>query len=266
MAGRKGRSSKTEHVLNLLAGSSVGTAPPGLAQDAAPAEETPAVQAAPTKGGDNAEAAAPSQDGHRMAAPILEVARANSEALEQTIRGALEEALEHELTEESSAEPGPEPKEELKAAPEPEPAPAEPAPEPEAAEPVSAETVPEPAAAEETPEPAAPPAAESASAPEPPAVLPDDMVCVNVMWELVEEKAERYIRMFGLCGCPRCVADVKALALTKLPAKYVVLKESARRPMISLYRAKFDAPVTAQLLSACKQVMDEPRHGDLEKN
>ena len=81
------------------------------------------------------------------------------------------------------------------------------------------------------------------------------------MQELVEEKAERYIRMFGLCDCPRCVADVKALALTSLPAKYVVLQETARRPMVSLYRARYDAPVTAQLLSACKQVMDAPRHG-----
>ena len=38
------------------------------------------------------------------------------------------------------------------------------------------------------------------------------------MLGLVEEKAERYVKMFGLCPCPRCVADVKALALTRLPA------------------------------------------------
>ena len=121
-------------------------------------------------------------------------------------------------------------------------------------------------AAEPPPEPEPVPAQEEPAVGEKPAsrgegTLPDGTICVNVMQELVEEKAERYIRMFGLCDCPRCVADVKALALTSLPAKYVVLQETARRPMVSLYRARYDAPVTAQLLSACKQVMDAPRHG-----
>ena len=38
--------------------------------------------------------------------------------------------------------------------------------------------------------------------------LPDGAEWVNVMLGLVEEKAERYVKMFGLCPCPRCVAAV----------------------------------------------------------
>ena len=235
MAGRRNRSSKTDHVLNLLsgaggAGASNPTPTPQPADPAPPTDERAGIRREPAP----APAAAPPEGGRRMAAPILEVARASSEALERTIHGALEQALETELAEEPPAPPEQENASEASSAGQ-EALPPEPGPQPEADDPGPAR--------------------------ENPSVLPDGTVCVNVMWELVEEKAERYIRMFGLCGCPRCVADVKALALTRLPAKYVVMKESARRPMISLYRARFDAPVTAQLLSACKQGMDAPRHG-----
>ena len=91
--------------------------------------------------------------------------------------------------------------------------------------------------------------------------LPDGAEWVNVMLGLVEEKAERYVKMFGLCPCPRCVADVKALALTRLPAKYVVLPTEHKKPMLSLYQARYDGDVTTQVIYACKAVMDAPRHG-----
>ncbi len=80
------------------------------------------------------------------------------------------------------------------------------------------------------------------------------------METLVDEKAMKYIDMFGLCTCSRCVADVKALALNRLDAKYVVMRTGEEIPRISLYEGKFSAAVTAQLLSACKIVMESPRH------
>ena len=277
MAGRKSRTSKTEHVLNLLTGAGGAPAPAAPA----PAETPPPVQTAPAPDGEHApEAAAPPRESvRRMAAPILEVARANSEALEESIHSALEQALESELMEAVQSEPEPVRPEEP--APEPpveemQPEPVQEAPaallDPEPEEPdrteaaqAPAESEPEPEA-EREPEPVPQPGPDiPTEAGESSGLLPDGTLCVNVMQALVEEKAERYIRMFGLCTCPRCVADVKALALTSLPAKYVVLKETAMRPMISLYRARYDAPVTAQLLSACKQVMDQPRHGEISR-
>ena len=77
---------------------------------------------------------------------------------------------------------------------------------------------------------------------------------------LVDERLERYVKMFGLCDCPRCLADARALALTKLPPKYVVLADMAATPMLSLYRAKFESQVIAQVIQACKTVMESPRH------
>jgi DNA mismatch repair ATPase MutL len=83
---------------------------------------------------------------------------------------------------------------------------------------------------------------------------------VNVMQILVEENTEKYMKMFGLCQCPRCVVDVKALALNNLPPKYVVMKEGEMVPRITLYEGRFQTAVTAQVLRACQSVMANPRH------
>ncbi len=141
---------------------------------------------------------------------------------------------------------------------------------PEPAEP-SADAVSEPA----EPEPAIEPPLEPVVVVEPPAppetepetpfapretCLPDGSVCLNIMELLVDERLERYVRMFGLCTCPRCMADARALALTRLPAKYVVLDAPAATPMTSLYRARYESMVVAQVIQACKIVMESPRH------
>ena len=107
------------------------------------------------------------------------------------------------------------------------------------------------------------PTPEEAALIKPEEILPDESRFVNVMLPLVEEKLLKYVRMFHLCECPRCLADVKALALSHLPSKYVVLEGSTYTPMMSFYQAKFDSDVTAQVIHACKQVMEAPRHGKI---
>lgn len=107
------------------------------------------------------------------------------------------------------------------------------------------------------------PTPEEAALIKPEEILPDESRFVNVMLPLVEEKLLKYVRMFHLCECPRCLADVKALALSHLPPKYVVLEGSTYTPMMSFYQAKFDSDITAQVIHACKQVMEAPRHGKI---
>ena len=302
MAGRKGsRSSKTDHVLNLLSGGA-------REEEARPAAEE---QPAGTPPAEPETAPVEHREGERIVAPILQVARTNNEALSRTIRDALTQSLEEEIaqSEEEHPAPAPEPEPAPEPAPEPQPAPAlgggkmsqeeiekllhgmsapEPEPEPEP-EPqpapasgggkMSQEEIekllqgmaaPEPEP-ESKPEPVPEPQPDPELAPEPASAfetpfapretrLPDGAVCVNVMEVLVDERIERYVRMFGLCDCARCLADVRALALTRLPPKYVVLAESVATPMLSLYRAKFESQVIAQVVQACKTVMEAPRH------
>ena len=88
------------------------------------------------------------------------------------------------------------------------------------------------------------------------------MVVINVMEKLVEEKAPRYIRMFGLCSCPRCAADVRALTLTNLQPAYIVRRRAEAHAMLTVYESRYNSTIFAQLTRACKVVMDNPRHGE----
>jgi len=96
---------------------------------------------------------------------------------------------------------------------------------------------------------------------------PDDIqdteegfTCFNVMQALVEAKTEKYIKLFGLCTCPRCRTDVVALALTNLPAKYLVATSKEMVPLLSVYESQYSAAVISQVMNACKKVMAHPRH------
>ena len=264
-SGKKGaKGNKTAHVLNLL--TAPGEAPPASAGESA--GDAPATETAQPAG-------------RALLPPILEVAQANDNQLAQQIQQALEEELE------TDAAPAPDPV----PAPEPAPAPEPPAPsggkmsqddiEKMLASLGAPAEEPEPAPAP-APEPPAPsggkmsqddiekmlasmgaPADEPEPAPAPKAPekpIDEDVTYINVMQTLVEEKAPRYIKMFGLCDCKRCQADVKALTLSNLVPKYVVLSSTDRIPMLTVYEGRFNSTVVAQLTRSCKIVMDSPRH------
>lgn len=93
-----------------------------------------------------------------------------------------------------------------------------------------------------------------------PANTGDMAVIVNIMELLVEEMAAKYISLFGLCPCEQCRKDVIALALNHLPPKYVVMPKNNIRPRLAMYESRFNATITAQILHACKEVLENPRH------
>lgn len=189
-----------------------------------PAEPKAAEPAPQAEAAPQAETAPQAQAPHAApVAPIISSITADA-AVSSQIKGALEAELESG---------GP-------AAQQPEPAP---------------EPVPEPA-----PEPPAPPAAvtpvqqEKGSAPE------EGASYANVMQLLVEEKADEYMKMFGICCCDKCRVDVRTYALNHLPPKYVVLSQNERVPRLTVYESKFASDITAQLIQACKAVMLTPHH------
>ena len=217
----KDKTSKTARVMNLL---SKKPDPAVEAEAAAPAEKPAAPASVP---------------------PVV-ASIAPDAAVSVQIKNALEDALESEL------EPQPAP------APQPEHIPVQisvPGGEPEP-EPIP-EPAPEPAAQEPAPSPAAL-ADEPTVWKEP--LQPENPGYINVMQVLVEEKAPKYVKMFGLCSCERCMEDVKAFALNHLPPKYVVTEPGDRIPRITVYDSKFSSDVVAQLLQACKVVHETPHH------
>lgn len=218
------KTSKTARVMNLLS---------KKADPAVSTEEAPAPAAA---------------------VPPIVTSMAPDAAVSVQIKNALENALEGELgpqqpapaapAEQPAPEPQPEP-EPVQAAPQPEPQP-EPAPAPE-----------EPAAPPQADEPAPAPVAEE---PAHQFLEPENPGYINVMQVLVEEKAPKYVEMFGLCTCKRCMEDVKAFTLNHLPPKYVVLEPGDRVPRLTVYEGKFSSDITAQLLQACKVIHETPHH------
>lgn len=185
------------------------------------------------------EAAAPAAPQSPIAASI-----APDAAVSVQIKNALEDALEGELVPRQAA-PAVEP--------EPVPVRSAPAPEPERPAPVQ----PEPKAEQPAPAPAEAPEPQ----PEHTFLEPENPGYINVMQVLVEEKAPKYVQMFGLCSCKRCMEDVKAITLNHLPPKYVVLEPGDRVPRLTVYEGKYSSDITAQLLQACKLVMERPHHG-----
>ncbi len=224
------KTSKTARVMNLLSKKPDPAAP-------AAGEETPA-PAAP---------AAP--------VPPIVTSMAPDAAVSVQIRNALEDALADELGPQQPAAPQPEPE----PIPEPEPAP----------QAVQQQTAPQAVQPEPQPAPTPQPAPIQAAEPEPipdephfkEPLVPENPGYINVMQVLVEEKAPKYIQMFGLCQCERCLADVKAYTLNHLPSKYVVMEKGDLIPRLTVYEGKFISDVTAQLLQACKVVMERPHHG-----
>ena len=197
-----------------------------------PDPAAPQEEAAPASGSAPAAPPAPAP-----AVPPIVASMAPDAAVSVQIRNALEDALESEL--------GPAP-----AAPQPEPVP----------EPEPVQPEPEPVQAAPAPEAEAEPAPEEEPHFKEP-LIPDNPGYINVMQVLVEEKAPKYIQMFGLCPCERCLADVKAFTLNHLPSKYVVIERGDLIPRLTVYEGKFTSDVTAQLLQACKVINERPHHG-----
>ena len=179
--------------------------------------------------------------------PPIVTSMAPDAAVSVQIRNALEDALVGELGAQQPAAPAP-------VQPDPSPAPVQTAPVP-APEPEPIPVQPEPVQAAPEPE-AEPPAPEPVHE----FIEPENPGYINVMQVLVEEKAPKYVEMFGLCTCKRCMEDVKAYTLNHLPPKYVVLEPNDRVPRLTVYEGKFSSDITAQLLQACKVVMGTPHH------
>ena len=84
---------------------------------------------------------------------------------------------------------------------------------------------------------------------------------VNVMEQiLMRMNLKQYLKQYDVCMCSRCQADVMALILTRLPAKYVVVDESSTAPIIGFYESKFTVRILTEIIKACMDVKEKPRH------
>lgn len=88
----------------------------------------------------------------------------------------------------------------------------------------------------------------------------DGFVFYNIMESIVQEKAIKYMKQFGNCTCKRCEADTIALALSKLPPKYVVAKADSISPLLNFYEDHYAGQIIVEITKACIVVNKNPRH------
>ena len=236
-------SSKTAHVMNLLS-KNRGSAPEPQAAEAKPEPAAPQAEAAPQA------AAVPLEAEPAHAAPVAPII--SSITADAAVSSQIKDALEAEL---EAAAPSSKPPAQQEA-PSRQPAPVQQE-APIQKEVPAPQEAPAPRAASAQESPAAP--VQEARAPQP---VPEEEnpSYINVMQLLVEEKADEYMKMFGICCCDTCRVDVRAYALNHLPPKYVVLSQNERVPRLTVYESRFASDVTAQLIQACKKVMLTPHH------
>ncbi|WP_077612090.1 late competence development ComFB family protein [Clostridium sp. Marseille-P2415] len=83
---------------------------------------------------------------------------------------------------------------------------------------------------------------------------------LNVMEHIVKNRAEEYMEKFNVCNCGHCTADVTALALSHLPPKYIVVEPPSASPLLNYYSNRFSQQVVVELTKACSIVKENPHH------
>ncbi len=83
------------------------------------------------------------------------------------------------------------------------------------------------------------------------------MVVVNTMESRVLGKLDEVLERFSCCRCDRCKKDIVAIALNKLPPKYMVLAEDQPEPDID---QQTNAQIISAMIQAVIQVRAHPRH------
>lgn len=235
---------------------------PSVAPEESPAAEQPQAAPIPTP---------------QPVVPIVQTVREKEQQVSDDIKSGLLQALiDAEPPAQQPEPPAPEepaaPIAEDIAAPEAEELPFT---EPEAIAVTEPEAIPAPAAPQPVVSETIPPAAESPTTvpaaikmpqPEAPAEQiytpagEQDVEYTNVLQELVEETAIYYTTNMLQCHCRRCITDMKALALTNLPSKYVVLEKSKRAAYMSVYAARYEKELSVQMMRACVIVNEHPHH------
>ncbi|MBE6022732.1 MAG: competence protein ComFB [Cellulosilyticum sp.] len=88
------------------------------------------------------------------------------------------------------------------------------------------------------------------------------MIIYNIMEEFVSKEVNHLIagKNYKGCLCERCKADIMALALNQLPAKYVVTEQGQAICKVVATMPQNKVDILAAVVEASKMVMVSPRH------
>jgi hypothetical protein len=89
---------------------------------------------------------------------------------------------------------------------------------------------------------------------------PLDYQYLNIMEYVVKSRVKEYMEKFDVCSCGRCIADATALSLTHLPPKYIVVEAPSASPLLNYYSNRLSQQIIVELTKACAVVKENPHH------
>lgn len=86
------------------------------------------------------------------------------------------------------------------------------------------------------------------------------MALVNVMEQIVDEKLTLMLEGENCCKCARCIEDMKAVALNKLPAKYVSSNSGELFTKLNATVRQSSVDINIAIAAAIELVAKHPSH------
>ena len=78
-------------------------------------------------------------------------------------------------------------------------------------------------------------------------------VFIHLLYNLVKDRE-------NVCKCEKCLSDIAAIALNRLPPHYVVSEKGEVYSKVLNMSIQFEADVTTAILEAIEKVSKNPRH------
>ena len=82
----------------------------------------------------------------------------------------------------------------------------------------------------------------------------------NLMEQVVSQTIDDLKKYHEFCNCPQCRLDISAIALNKVPPRYVVSSKGESYGRAELLAMQEDLDVLSVVLEAVKIVQKNPRH------
>jgi len=82
----------------------------------------------------------------------------------------------------------------------------------------------------------------------------------NLMEDAVFQAIEEALKRHNYCDCERCKLDIAALALNKLPTRYVVTDKGDSYARADLLELQNYLDILSTVIEAAKTVNRSPRH------
>jgi competence protein ComFB len=82
----------------------------------------------------------------------------------------------------------------------------------------------------------------------------------NTMEDVINKNIDSILNVMNICKCEKCRADIMAISLNQLPAKYVVTESGELYTKVRELEPQFEVNVETEIIKAAIFVTKNPQH------